>query len=83
MLLILPLHGNLYDVCDFIQHTLFPSPQLSTDTGASKARKDFPRILLYPERTILHNNTSRIRSYQDSGTMSRQKELARREKWYN
>ena len=55
----------------------------SAPTKSSAARRDFQRILLYPERTILMNNTERIVNYQKSGAMSRQLDLQRREKWFN
>ena len=54
-----------------------------TQTKASSARLDYPRILLYPERTSLMNNTERIVAYQQSGAVSTQQELQRRERWYN
>ena len=55
----------------------------TTPTACSKARKDPPRILLYPERTTLMNNVERIVGYQTSGSVARQKDLQRREKWFN
>lgn len=55
----------------------------SKQTTASQARLDNPRILLYPERTILMNNVERIRSFQENGNVAKQTVLARREKWYN
>ena len=54
----------------------------SAQTKASQARLDNPRILLYPERTLLCNNVARIGMFQQNGVTVRQKELARREKWY-
>ena len=56
---------------------------LKTQTCNSQARLDNPKILLYPERTTLMNNVERIKTYQDSGSLVRQKEMERREKWYN
>lgn len=55
----------------------------TTQTAASKARNDNPRILLYPERTTLMNNVERILAYQQSGSVARQNMLQRREKWFN
>ena len=51
-------------------------------TKAEEARLDNPRILLYPERTLLCNNVERIRTYQDSGQTVKQAVLERREKWF-
>lgn len=56
---------------------------LKTQTCNSQARLDNPKVLLYPERTKLMNNVDRIRNYQDSGSVVKQKEMERREKWYN
>ena len=56
---------------------------LKTQTTSSQARMDNPRILLYPERTTLMNNVERIKAFQDSGATTRQKEMQRREKWFN
>ncbi|CAH1795530.1 unnamed protein product [Owenia fusiformis] len=55
----------------------------TTRTKAASLRYDYPRILLYPERTTLMNNTQRIVDYNNSGAVAKQKELARRERWYN
>ena len=55
----------------------------TTNTKASTARKDNPRVLLYPERTTLMNNTERILAYQQNCEVAKQGSLARREKWYN
>ena len=54
----------------------------SAHTRSSKARLDNPRILLYPERTLLCQNVKRINDFQVDGSTVRQKELARREKWF-
>ena len=55
----------------------------TTQTKATTARVDNPRILLYPERTTLMNNTARILAYQQNCEVAKQPSLARREKWYN
>ncbi|ELU14041.1 hypothetical protein CAPTEDRAFT_222587 [Capitella teleta] len=55
----------------------------TTQTTASQARKDNPKVLLYPERTTLMNNVERIRAYQESGSVAKQNMLQRREKWFN
>lgn len=55
----------------------------TSKTKASQLRYEYPRILLYPERTTLMNNTQRILEYQEAGTVAKQATLARREKWYN
>ena len=52
-------------------------------TKASSARYQNPRILLYPERTLLMNNVERIVAFQQSGAVAKQNVLARREKWFN
>ena len=52
-------------------------------TGASQARRDNPRHLLYPERTLLMNNVERILDFQEKGSLVKQTVLQRREKWYN
>lgn len=56
---------------------------MKTQTTASQAKLDNPRILLYPERTTLMNNVERIRAYQENGAVAKQNMLQRREKWYN
>ena len=55
----------------------------STQTKASQARRDNPRHLLYPERTLLMNNVERIVEFQEKGSLVKQTVLQRREKWYN
>ncbi len=55
----------------------------SAHTKAWKARLDNPRILLYPERTLLCNNVERISQYQNTGQTVKQALLDRREKWFN
>ncbi len=55
----------------------------SAQTKAWKARLDNPRILLYPERTLLCNNVERIVQYQTTGQTVKQALLDRREKWFN
>lgn len=55
---------------------------MSTQTKASQARRDNPRILLYPERTLLMNNFERIREYQTTGVVTKQKDLQARERWF-
>ena len=51
-------------------------------TKAEDARLSNPRILLYPERTLLCNNVERIHMFQDSGQTVKQAVLDRREKWF-
>ncbi len=51
-------------------------------TKAEQARLDNPRVLLYPERTLLCNNVERINAYQNNGSTVKQDVLERREKWY-
>ncbi len=55
----------------------------STQTIASQARLDKPRILLYPECTKMMNDPGRLRLFQERGEVVKQADLARREKWYN
>lgn len=54
----------------------------TSQTKSSKSRMDNPRILLYPERTLLCNDVERIKAYQDTGETVKQPYLDRREKWY-
>ena len=54
-----------------------------TQTKSGSARYAAPRILLYPERTLLCNSVEKIVAYQESGATSKQNVLARREKWFN
>ena len=53
-----------------------------TKTRATSARLESPRILLWPERTLLMNDVNKIRDYYQSGTLAKQSALPRREKWY-
>ena len=55
----------------------------SATTRASRARLENHRILLYPERTLLFNDTERIVQFQESGVVVKQKDMSAREKWYN
>ena len=55
----------------------------SATTRASRARLENHRILLYPERTLLFNDTERITQFQESGVVVKQKDMSTREKWYN
>ena len=54
----------------------------SAHTRSSRARGESPKILLYPERTLLCNNVTRIVNYQNTGEVVKQATLARREKWF-
>ena len=51
-------------------------------TRASSARLESPRILLWPERTLLMNDVQKIREYNESGSLAKQGVLPRREKWF-
>ena len=53
-----------------------------TKTRATSARLESPRILLWPERTLLMNDVNKIRDYYQSGALAKQSALPRREKWY-
>ncbi|KAK2189243.1 hypothetical protein NP493_112g01016 [Ridgeia piscesae] len=55
----------------------------SATTRASRARLENHRILLYPERTLLFNDTERITQFQETGVVVKQKDMSTREKWYN
>ena len=55
----------------------------TAQTTSSQARRDPLRILLYPECTSLHNNVQRIRDYQQTGSVTKQTGMERRERWYN
>ena len=55
----------------------------SAHTKAWKSRLDNPKILLFPERTLLCNNVERIRMFQENGQTVKQNVLERREKWFN
>lgn len=54
----------------------------SASTRSSRARGEFSKILLYPERTLLCNDFSRITAYQQTGEVVKQSALARRDKWF-
>ena len=51
-------------------------------TASTNARLAYPRILLYPERTLVGGDVERVRAYHESGTLTKQSLLGRREKWY-
>ena len=55
----------------------------SAHTKSWKSKLDHPKILLFPERTLLCNNVERIKMFQESGQTVKQNILERREKWYN
>ena len=55
----------------------------SAHTKAWKSKLNYPKILLFPERTLLCNNVERIKTFQESGQTVKQNVLERREKWYN
>lgn len=54
----------------------------STQTATARSRQDYPRILLWPERTLVSGNLERLRAYQDTGMLSKQAGLPRRDKWF-
>ena len=51
-------------------------------TASVKSRADYPRILLWPERTLVGGSVERVKQYHDSGLVTKQALLERREKWY-
>ena len=55
----------------------------SAHTKAWRSKLNTPKILLFPERTLLCNNVERIKMFQESGQTVKQNVLERREKWYN
>ncbi len=51
-------------------------------TASSRARTGTPKILLFPERTLLQGDPARIKAFQTTGETVKQHGLGKREKWY-